>query len=333
MPLLWKKRYAVVVAGALLTSSLSPSFSFSILRAPISRNRHVALLSIQQQEQEECSLEGEGASACLESTGFVEQPESSFMSITKVFVAEVESLRDSFPSYEDPSDTSEGSNVIKYHKRQKRGRHHLHCKEEMCQDENTHVANMEYNKLVGDNDVVLVDTVRKPGMSSISRAFMSAGPRRHLHFNPSTVNAAIVTCGGLCPGLNNVIRELVHSLYYLYGAKNVWGVKGGFNGFNDNGNPDYDPVLLTNEMVESIHHEGGTILRSSRGGFDIDKIITFLQKHDICQLYVIGGDGTHRGAYAIHQACMERSLNIAVAGIPKVSDCDWLRVDLTVSNF
>jgi 6-phosphofructokinase 1 len=123
-----------------------------------------------------------------------------------------------------------------------------------------------------------------------------------------------------------VIRELVHSLYYLYGAKTVYGVRGGFNGFRRE-NPDYDPVVLTNELVENIHHEGGTILRSSRGGFDIDKIIEFLTSRDISQLYVIGGDGTHRGAYAIHKACQERNLNIAVAGIPKTIDNDVDYID------
>ena len=131
-----------------------------------------------------------------------------------------------------------------------------------------------------------------------------------------------MTAGGLCPGLNNVIRELVHALYYLYGAKNIYGLTGGFNGFHS-----YPPTRLTNDMVENIHHEGGTVLRSSRGGFDIDKILEFFEEHDINQLYIIGGDGTHRGAYAIHEACMERNLNIAVCGIPKTIDNDCAYID------
>jgi 6-phosphofructokinase 1 len=248
-------------------------------------------------ELEECYLDEEGAADCLSSAGFVPQDntngESSFMMVSQVFVAEVESLRGRFPSYEALDQQTSGSNMIKYHKRRRRHKI-LHTTDE---NENSHVANMEYNQLIDPNEVVLVDTIRKPGLLSVSRAFPRAGPRKFLHFDPSKVNAAIVTCGGLCPGLNNVIRELVHSLYYLYGANKVYGIRGGFHGFAME-NPDYDPVLLTNEIVENIHHEGGTILRSSRGGFDINKIIDFLKGHDISQLYVIGGDGTHRGAYA-----------------------------------
>jgi 6-phosphofructokinase 1 len=72
--------------------------------------------------------------------------------------------------------------------------------------------------------------------------------------------------------------------------------------------------------VENIHHEGGTILRSSRGGFDMEKILDFIREKDIQQLFIIGGDGTHRGAYAISEACIENNLNVAVAGIPKTID-------------
>ena len=92
---------------------------------------------------------------------------------------------------------------------------------------------------------------------------------------------------------------------------------GGFNGFHSDELP---PIHLTNDLVENIHHEGGTILRSSRGGFDMEKILKFMQDNDIQQLFVIGGDGTHRGAYSISEACLENNLNVAVAGIPKTID-------------
>lgn len=139
---------------------------------------------------------------------------------------------------------------------------------------------------------------------------------------------AIVTCGGLCPGLNNVIRELVHSLHYLYGVKKVLGVRGGYNGFLETAG--YTPIELTIESVADCHHQGGTILASSRGGFDMEKILKFLKKYNINQLYVIGGDGTHRGANKISEECFARRLNIAVVGIPKTIDND---VDLIDRSF
>jgi 6-phosphofructokinase 1 len=104
----------------------------------------------------------------------------------------------------------------------------------------------------------------------------------------------------------------------------VYGITGGFNGFHM---PEYKPVILTNEIVENIHHEGGTILRSSRGGFDLEKTIQFLKDKEISQLYIIGGDGTHRGAFALHEGCMAEGLNIAVAGIPKTIDNDVDYID------
>lgn len=140
-----------------------------------------------------------------------------------------------------------------------------------------------------------------------------------MHFNPKNVNAAIVTCGGLCPGLNNVVREITNALVHLYGiGGKIWGIRGGYNGFVDE--VQYPPIELTPGVVEDIHHSGGTILSSSRGGFDLEKILAFLKKRRINQLYVIGGDGTHRGAFRIHEGCMEAGMNVAVAGIPKTID-------------
>ena len=116
--------------------------------------------------------------------------------------------------------------------------------------------------------------------------------------------------------MNNVIRELVHALFFLYDAQEVVGIIGGFSGFA--GGKDREPVKLTLKMVAECHHQGGSILASSRGGFDIETIISFLQREEISQLYVIGGDGTHRGAYKIAEEVMKREMNVAVVGIPKV---------------
>lgn len=98
----------------------------------------------------------------------------------------------------------------------------------------------KYNKLIGDHECILSHIRVKPGVSSLAlRAYVRAGPREKLHFNPETVNAAIVTCGGLCPGLNNVIREITRSLFFMYGIKGkVYGIVGGYKGF-------YDPAVRT----------------------------------------------------------------------------------------
>ena len=163
-----------------------------------------------------------------------------------------------------------------------------------------------YNKLITNHECILGNIVRKPNQQTQTHAYVRAGPRRFLHFEVSKVNAAIVTCGGLCPGLNNVIREITNTLCQTYGiGGKVYGIRGGYRGFYDLGD-EYQPIELTPELVANIHHEGGTVLGSSRGGFDLDKILGFLEKYKISQLYVIGGDGTHRGAFRIHEGCMEK---------------------------
>ena len=181
----------------------------------------------------------------------------------------------------------------------------------------------EYNQLVAEDDCVIADAVRKASSGKSSHAYIRAGPRKNLHFNPKQVNAAIVTCGGLCPGLNNVIREVTNTLHNLYNISGkVYGILGGYKGFYD-----MEPLVLTPRVVENIHHQGGTFLGSSRGGFDIDKIASFLKNYGVSQLYVIGGDGTHRGAFRIHQECIKRGMNVAVAGIPKTIDNDIDYID------
>lgn len=162
-----------------------------------------------------------------------------------------------------------------------------------------------YNKLITNHECIIGDIVRKPNMQLHTVAYVRAGPRKYLHFDPKNVNAAIVTCGGLCPGLNNVIREITKTLHNLYGVEGkVYGIQAGYQGFYSE-ESHLLPIELTPELVEDIHHSGGTVLGSSRGGFDLDKILDFLKKNDIKQLYVIGGDGTHRGAFKIHEGCME----------------------------
>eukprot|EP01038_Epipyxis_sp_PR26KG_P014668 gene14668-19706_t len=193
---------------------------------------------------------------------------------------------------------------------------------------NDSFQSQSYSKILGKEDFIISDIVRKYNSSNRAEAFVRAGPRTPTHFDPKSVKAGIVTCGGLCPGLNNVIRELVHALTYLYETKSIIGIRGGYNGFS--GLPEYSPIELTVNSVADCHHQGGTILASSRGGFNKETIIKFLVDNGISQLYVIGGDGTHRGANILSEECFVRGLNIAIVGIPKTIDND---VDIIDRSF
>ncbi|MFO7810610.1 MAG: 6-phosphofructokinase, partial [Candidatus Delongbacteria bacterium] len=128
-------------------------------------------------------------------------------------------------------------------------------------------------------------------------AFEVAGPRKYLHFEPGNISCGIVTCGGLCPGINNVIRGVVNELYYWYKCKKIYGFRYGFKGMvKESG---VEPVELSAGSVADIHLKGGTILGSSRGKQDVSKIVDRLQELNISILFAIGGDGTMSGAYFI----------------------------------
>lgn len=175
-----------------------------------------------------------------------------------------------------------------------------------------------YANILSDEDVVLSDIVRGPLGSSrnVTNAYVRAGPRKYNFFDPKKVKAAIVTCGGLCPGLNDIIYHLFLTLNRVYGVTHVYGVRGGWSGFYDAKCP---PVLpLSEENVAGIQHHGGTRLGTSRGGFDAKKICDELRKRHINALFVVGGDGTHRGAAKLFEMMKERHMATAVVGIPKV---------------
>ncbi|KAL1557331.1 ATP-dependent 6-phosphofructokinase 3 [Salvia divinorum] len=152
--------------------------------------------------------------------------------------------------------------------------------------------------------------------------FRRAGPRQQVYFASDDVLACIVTCGGLCPGLNTVIREIVHSLDYMYGVSKVLGIDGGYRGFYSK-----NTVNLTPKLCNDIHKRGGTIIGSSRGGHDTTKIVDSIQDRGINQVYIIGGDGTLRGANVIYEEIRKRGLKVAVAGIPKTIDNDIPVID------
>jgi len=178
---------------------------------------------------------------------------------------------------------------------------------------------------VADDEYILCDIEARadtPGRSfSRSELLEKAGPREKIYFEPAKVRAGIITCGGLCPGLNDVIRAIVMCLWYRYGVKAICGVRFGYRGLlSEFGLP---VMALKPEDVEDIHQDGGTILGSSRGyGDRVGEIVDSLERLNINMLFAIGGDGTQRGVLDISKETKRRGLEIALVGIPKTIDND-----------
>ena len=178
---------------------------------------------------------------------------------------------------------------------------------------------------VSDDDGILI-SIRSNDVSSILEkkempsTFELAGPRKYIYFDPSKLRCALVTCGGMCPGLNDIIRSIVLELYYHYGVRSIYGIRYGLQGFI----PEYrhDVLDLSPSTVGSILGRGGSILGSSRGEQDIEAVVDCLERMNIGLLFMIGGDGTLRAADQIADKISQRSLKIGVVGIPKTIDND-----------
>ena len=148
-----------------------------------------------------------------------------------------------------------------------------------------------------------------------------AGPREKIYFHPPDTHAAIVTCGGLCPGINDVIQALVRALWNRYGCRRISGIRYGYHGLLAENS--VDSLELTPSLVAEIHRFGGSILASSRGGGErTAEIVDAIARMGIDMLFVIGGDGTQKGAFHIGEEIERRALKIAVVGIPKTIDND-----------
>lgn len=151
-------------------------------------------------------------------------------------------------------------------------------------------------------------------------SFEIAGPRARIFFDPGNLKCGIVTCGGICPGLNDVIRSIVLSLHYHYGVHSIHGFRFGYAGLT--AHPVDPPMELTPGRVDGIHLNGGTILGTSRGPQDPKEMVDTLERMQIGILFAIGGDGTLRGGHAIAEEISRRNLETAVIGIPKTIDND-----------
>lgn len=157
--------------------------------------------------------------------------------------------------------------------------------------------------------------------------FQKAGPREKIYHDPSWTRAAVVTCGGLCPGLNDVIKGIVNVLSEDYGVKHIYGIRFGYRGLSPKF--QHPPLELTSEIVDTIHEDGGTILGSSRGEQDVGEMVDTLIRMNINILFTIGGDGTLRGAQAIAEEIKSRGVNISVIGLPKTIDNDLNFIERT----
>lgn len=196
----------------------------------------------------------------------------------------------------------------------------------------------EFRAFVGDEDRVLLKSISFGTPASAGaedcdsecrftpRWCIRAGPRARLALDPATVRAALVTCGGLCPGLNDVIRQVVTTLESGYGVTNIVGVPYGYRGFFE---PGLTMTPLTRAVVQDIHLEGGSILGTSRGGGDVPRICDAIVARGINALFLLGGNGTHAGAQCIAEELERRKYRCAVVGVPKTIDNDILYLDKT----
>lgn len=174
---------------------------------------------------------------------------------------------------------------------------------------------------VSDDPRVPLQIIRRAGAPAPeSPTFEVAGPRAKLFFDPAHTRAGIVTCGGLCPGLNNIIRSVFRELHQTYGVPEVLGFRFGYQGLDpERGRP---PIMLTPEMVDDIHKEGGTLLGTSRGPVDVSVAVAGLIQRRVDILFTVGGDGTQRGGRELVEEARRHGHALAVVGIPKTIDND-----------
>ena len=178
---------------------------------------------------------------------------------------------------------------------------------------------------VTDDEHVLIDVDARRLAQQIQNgqataSFERAGPRSHIFFDPSKLRCALVTCGGLCPGLNDIIRSIVLELHYGYRVRNIYGIRYGLQGFI----PEFghNIIDLTPDEVTNIHERGGSVLGSSRGPQKVSDIVDCLERMNVGILFMIGGDGTLKAATRIADAIEQRHLKISVIGVPKTIDND-----------
>ena len=186
------------------------------------------------------------------------------------------------------------------------------------------VANYVYdNEFVRYNVDVYGDVSKEDEDLFKKNLIEKAGPRELIYFNPKHVNAGICTCGGLCPGLNDVIRAVVRCLWNRYGVRRIRGIRFGFKGLLPE--QGFDTIDLNPDLVDDIHKTGGSFLGTSRGGGDrVNEIVDAIEALNMNMIFILGGDGTQRGSLDIANEIEKRGLKVAVVGIPKTIDNDLI---------
>jgi len=178
---------------------------------------------------------------------------------------------------------------------------------------------------VSDNERVVLDVQELSLVQQIKQGqrpdcFELAGPRDNIFFDPSKLRCALVTCGGLCPGLNDIIRSIVLELHWGYGVRSIYGIRYGLQGFIPKFG--HNVIDLTPDYVVNIHERGGSVLGSSRGPQKVDEIVDCLERMNVGILFMIGGDGTLMAANYLATDISKRKLKIGVVGVPKTIDND-----------
>ncbi|QIG59806.1 hypothetical protein [Dishui Lake phycodnavirus 3] len=117
------------------------------------------------------------------------------------------------------------------------------------------------------------------------------------------MNIGILTAGGVCPGVNNVVRSIM--LRERNQGNRVVGFSEGFRGLNENLR-----MTLTTEMVE----EGGpgSVLRMSYDYVDMHRAIKHM--NDIDRLYCVCGNESMKSA---RDLAVSDRIHTNIIGIPK----------------
>jgi 6-phosphofructokinase 1 len=175
--------------------------------------------------------------------------------------------------------------------------------------------------------IIKNDSKEHTRRAEVANGCVRANAARDIYWAPEKVKVGMVTCGGLCPGLNSIIREITNVLWYDYGIKDITGMTGGYNGLS---HPEqFEPMELNPSVVRTIHMQGGSILKAGRGGLECEKIINNLRDRGINVLFVIGGDGTQFAAHLLFKEAKKQDYQLSIVGVPKSIDNDVLFIDKT----